>query len=62
MQQSKMSGVTAVVLGLWFVLYAWRLWRRYSDELARQTFKFSIIYLMALFAALLVDHYWMFTL
>ncbi|MES2088606.1 MAG: heme o synthase [Pseudomonadota bacterium] len=62
----RMSGLiylaSAVVLGLWFVLYAWRLWRRYSDELARQTFKFSIIYLMALFAALLVDHYWMFTL
>ena len=61
-----MSGLiylaSAVVLGLWFILYAWRLWRVYSDELARQTFRFSIIYLMALFAALLVDHYWMFNL
>ncbi|MBA4110471.1 MAG: protoheme IX farnesyltransferase [Leptothrix sp. (in: Bacteria)] len=57
----QMSGwiylVSAVVLGLWFVVYAFRLWRHYSDELARQTFKFSIIYLMLLFAALLVDHY-----
>jgi protoheme IX farnesyltransferase len=57
----QMSGwiylVSAVVLGLWFLAYAFRLWRRYSDELARQTFKFSIIYLMLLFAALLVDHY-----
>jgi protoheme IX farnesyltransferase len=49
--------VSALVLGLWFVAYAFRLWRQYSDELARQTFKFSIIYLMLLFAALLVDHY-----
>ncbi|MDI1259679.1 heme o synthase [Aquabacterium sp.] len=57
----QMSGwiylVSALVLGLWFVAYAFRLWRHYSDELARQTFKFSIIYLMLLFAALLVDHY-----
>ncbi|MDE2401514.1 MAG: heme o synthase [Burkholderiales bacterium] len=48
---------SAVVLGLCFMGYAFRLWRRYSDKLARQTFRFSIIYLMLLFAALLVDHY-----
>ncbi|HET8870193.1 MAG TPA: UbiA family prenyltransferase, partial [Aquabacterium sp.] len=47
----------ATILGIWFVVYAFRLWRSYSDELARKTFKFSIIYLMLLFAALLVDHY-----
>lgn len=40
-----------------FVGYAWRLWRQYSDELARRTFRFSIIHLMLIFAALLVDHY-----
>ncbi len=49
--------VSAVVFGLWFLLYAWRLYRAYSDELARKTFRFSIIYLMVIFAALLVDHY-----
>lgn len=49
--------VSALVFGLWFLLYAWRLYRAYSDELARQTFRFSIIYLMVIFAALLVDHY-----
>jgi heme o synthase len=49
--------VSALVLGLWFVAYAFRLWRHYSDELARQTFRFSIVHLMLLFAALLVDHY-----
>jgi protoheme IX farnesyltransferase len=37
--------------------YAWRLLRNYSDALARRTFRFSIVYLAALFAALLVDHY-----
>jgi protoheme IX farnesyltransferase len=47
----------ALVLGGWFTAYAWRLWRRYSDALARRTFRFSIVYLAALFAALLVDHY-----
>ncbi|HIV69728.1 MAG TPA: heme o synthase [Candidatus Aquabacterium excrementipullorum] len=49
--------VSAVILGLWFMAYAFRLWRNYSDELARKTFRFSIIHLMLLFAALLVDHY-----
>jgi protoheme IX farnesyltransferase len=52
--------VSALVLGLVFVGYAFALWRRYSDALARKTFRFSIIHLMLLFAALLVDHYWMF--
>lgn len=47
----------AVALSGWFVALAWRLWRRYSDALARRTFRFSILYLALLFAALLVDHY-----
>jgi len=34
-----------------------RLHLAYSDALARRTFRFSIAYLSALFAALLVDHY-----
>ena len=50
--------VSALVLGFMFLGYAVALWRRYSDELARKTFRFSIIYLMLMFAALLVDHYW----
>ncbi len=49
---------SALGLGFAFLAYAFALWRRYSDELARKTFRFSIIYLMLLFAALLVDHYW----
>jgi protoheme IX farnesyltransferase len=47
----------AVVLGAMFSWHAFRLWRRYSDALARKTFRFSILYLSLLFAALLVDHY-----
>ena len=47
----------AVLLGAGFTGHAWKLWRRYSDALARKTFRFSIVHLSLLFAALLVDHY-----
>jgi len=47
----------ALVLNGVFLSYAWRLHRRYSDNLARQTFVFSIQYLTILFAILLIDHY-----
>lgn len=49
--------VVALVLNLGFIRHAWRLWRSYSDEQARRTFRFSLIHLSFLFAALLVDHY-----
>ena len=49
--------IAAVILSVMFIAYAWALWRNYSDELARKTFKFSLIHLSVLFAALLVDHY-----
>lgn len=58
---TKMSGliylVSAVVLGLGFLVYAWKIYRHYDDLLARKTFTYSIVYLSLLFAALLVDHY-----
>jgi protoheme IX farnesyltransferase len=47
----------AVVLGAIFIAYAVRIYVQYSDSLARRTFRYSIVYLAALFAALLVDHY-----
>ncbi len=47
----------AIVLSVGFSWYGWRLLRNYSDELARKTFRFSLIHLSALFAALLLDHY-----
>jgi protoheme IX farnesyltransferase len=49
--------VVAVVLSVGFIYYAIALMRQYSDELARKTFRFSLIHLSVLFAALLVDHY-----
>jgi heme o synthase len=57
----RMSGwfylVSALVLSLMFCYYGWALWREYSDALARKTFRFSLIHLSLLFAALLIDHY-----
>ena len=51
---------SAVVLSLIFCVYAVRLMRNYSDELARATFRFSLWHLSLLFAALLLDHYLLF--
>ena len=57
----RMSGiiylVAALALGGVFLAYAVRLYRNYSDSLARATFRYSILYLTALFSALLIDHY-----
>ena len=57
----QMSGklylVVAVALSIVFCWYGWKLWRTYSDALARKTFRFSLIHLSLLFAALLLDHY-----
>jgi protoheme IX farnesyltransferase len=47
----------AMVLGAMFVWYSWKLYRHYSDELSRKLFRFSILYLSLLFAALLIDHW-----
>lgn len=49
--------VAAIVLSVGFTWYGFRLWREYSDALARKTFRFSLIHLSVLFAALLLDHY-----
>jgi protoheme IX farnesyltransferase len=57
----RMSGplylIAALALGGAFIGYAARIYFAYSDALARKTFRYSILYLAALFAALLVDHY-----
>ena len=57
----KMSGLiylaSASILGIIYLWYAWRLYKYYSDLIARQAFTYSIIYLSILFVALLVDHY-----
>jgi protoheme IX farnesyltransferase len=57
-----MSGVIylifAAILNAIFMAYVIGLYRKYSDDLAKRTFRYSIIYLTLLFAALLLDHYW----
>ncbi|MCD8504023.1 MAG: heme o synthase [Burkholderiaceae bacterium] len=57
----RMSGwlylACAVALGLRFVHISWQLYQSYSDEKARELFKYSILYLALLFASLLVDHW-----
>jgi protoheme IX farnesyltransferase len=58
---SRMSGLiylaSAVLLGAIFLVYAARVYFEYSDRMAQRTFRYSIVYLSLLFAALLVDHY-----
>lgn len=58
---TRMSGLiylaSAVILGAVFLHYSVRIYTCYSDALARRTFRYSIVYLTALFAALLADHY-----
>jgi protoheme IX farnesyltransferase len=57
----RMSGwlyfAAAIVLGGVFVAYAVRIYLAYTDALAQKTFRYSILYLALIFAALLVDHY-----
>jgi len=49
--------VASLALGTGFLIYTWKLYRAYSDRLARATFNYSIVYLAAIFGALLVDKY-----
>ncbi len=48
-------GSAAIALGLMFLLAAIRVWFDESERSARQMFAFSILYLFALFALLIVD-------
>ena len=48
---------TALVLDGMFLYYAVRIYIAYSDRLAQQTFRYSVLYLAGLFTALLLDHY-----
>ena len=58
---TRMSGifylVGALVLGAGFLWYAWKLLDPPDEFFAMRTFKYSIVYLMALFAFLLLDHW-----
>lgn len=61
---TQMSGliylVSVLILDGIFLYYAIQIYRNYSDQLAKDAFKFSILYLALLFVALLVDHYFYF--
>ena len=52
--------ISTIILDAIFMAYVIGLYRQYSDDLAKRTFKYSIIYLTLLFAALMIDHYWYF--
>jgi protoheme IX farnesyltransferase len=58
---TRLSGmpylIAAMVLGAVFLFYAVKIYTEYSDALARRTFRYSILYLTLIFAALLIDHY-----
>ena len=60
----RMSGLiylgSAAILGVIFMWYSWQIYKHYTDMIARKAFTYSIIYLSLLFAALLVDHYFIF--
>ena len=49
--------VSAIILNAVFLHHSWKIYRHYSDQVARKAFAWSIMYLGLLFAALLVDHY-----
>jgi len=49
--------ISALALDGVFMAYAWKIYRNYSDDLAKRMFRYSILYLTLLFVALLADHY-----
>ena len=49
--------ISALVLGLIFLFYSYRLYTDESNASAMPTFAYSIIYLALLFAAMLLDHF-----
>lgn len=61
---TQMSGLIYLVgssaLNAVFMYYAIEIYRNYSDQLARNAFRYSILYLALLFVVLLVDHYYFF--
>ncbi len=49
--------LAALVLGAGFIRHAVGVWKDSGDYWARKTFRYSIVYLACLFAALLADHF-----
>ncbi|MBC6963093.1 MAG: protoheme IX farnesyltransferase, partial [Nitrosomonas sp.] len=61
---TQMSGLiylgSVLILDAIFLYYAIRIYLHYTDQIAREAFRYSIAYLALLFTALLVDHYFYF--
>lgn len=53
--------VVSFALNVWFLWHAWKLRFAAKQDTAFNMFKFSIIHLMVIFVALIVDHFWMIT-
>lgn len=51
----EIYAVGAVLLGLKFLHYSYLLYKKYSENLARSMFKYSILYLFGLFVLMIVD-------
>jgi protoheme IX farnesyltransferase len=49
--------VGATILNIGFLGYAVAMMRSRSEQLSMAMFNYSVVYLMALFAFLLIDHY-----
>lgn len=55
--------ISSLILGLMFLNYAIKIYKNPgNNRIAWKTFMFSVNYLMLLFAALLIDHYWLIVL
>lgn len=54
---SLFYGVAALALGARFLYWTIKLYRQDQPRIALITFRYSIVYLMLLFIALLIDHY-----
>lgn len=55
----KLSGtiysVSAIVLGLWMIYGAWRVWKKEGNKVAWQMYRWTSMYLLFLFIAFMVD-------
>ena len=63
---TRMSGLiylaSAVLLDIGFIYYAVLMMRKKDNKTAMKTFVYSIVYITLLFAALLIDHYYLYTI
>ena len=51
----NLYGLSVAALDVVFITRAWHLWRHYADAASYRLFRYSIVYLSLLFAALFID-------